>query len=285
MTIHVVTDSACDLTEEAAHQLGVAVIPLAIRFGEEEVLDRVDLTPDQFYARLASSRQLPETAAPAPGAFETAFRAAAAAGAEAVVCINMSSGLSASIESARAAMRAVGDELDVRVLDSRSVSWGLGSQVVAAARAGLGGATVDEVTAVVEEMAPRTRVYAALDTLDNLKKGGRIGGARAMVGSLLSIKPVIVVRTGVVEEAGKPRTRRKALRYLADVVAGYGTVENLAVMHGGAPDVEDLLDLLGERYPKDRIHVGQIGATIGTHAGPRVMGVTFQAEPGTVAGA
>lgn len=276
MTVRVVTDSACDLTEELAGELGVEVVPLSIRFGDTEYVDRRDLTPAAFYAELASSPVLPETAAPSPGAFEAAFRKLLEGGADAVVCINISSSLSGTMQSAANAVTAVGDDGDIRVIDSRSVTWGLGSQVVAAARAAADGATVDDVVALVEDMVPRTRVYGTLDTLTNLKKGGRIGGAQALLGTLLSIKPVIDVSTGVVEEAGKPRTRSKALRFLADKVAAHGAVENLAVMHGSAPDVEQFLDLLAPSFPRDEIHVGEIGATIGVHGGPRVMGVTFQ---------
>jgi DegV family protein with EDD domain len=263
-----------DLTEEEAAELGVTVVPLTIRFGDEEFTDRRDLTPTEFYARLAASPVLPETAAPSPGAFEEAFRSAFDGGASAVVCVNISSGLSATMQSASQAAGAV--DGDVRVIDSRSITWGLGSQVVAAARAAEGGGSLDDVCALVEGMIPRTRVYGALDTLENLKKGGRVGGAQAMVGTLLSIKPLLDLSTGVVEEAGKPRTRAKALRALAEMVVAAGDVENLAVMHGNAPDVDHFLDLLSATHPPEGIHVGQIGATIGVHGGPRVMGVTFQ---------
>ncbi|MBW3581048.1 MAG: DegV family protein [Actinobacteria bacterium] len=276
MAVRVVTDSACDLPDDLAAELGVEIVPLSIRFGDQEYVDRRDLSPTAFYAKLGSSSVLPETAAPAPGAFEAVFRGAFEAGADAVVSLNLSAGVSATMQSAATAAAAIGEGADIRVIDSRSVSWGLGSQVVAAARAAAAGAGVEEVVAVVEEMIPRTRVYCTLDTLEHLKKGGRIGGAQALLGSLLSIKPVIDVSSGVVEEAGKPRTRSKALRFLADKVGQHSRVDNLAVMHGCAPDVEQFLDLLAPICSRDRIHVGEIGATIGVHAGPRVMGVIFQ---------
>ncbi|MBA3302917.1 MAG: DegV family protein [Acidimicrobiia bacterium] len=274
MTVRIVTDSASDLTEAEAAELGVEIVPLTIRFGDEEFTDRKDLTPTEFYARLAATPVLPETAAPSPGAFETVFRTLLGGGADTIVCVNISSGLSATIQSANQAARAV--DADVRVVDSRSITWGLGSQVVAAALAAQEGKGADEIVATVEGMVPRTRVYGALDTLENLKKGGRVGGAQAMLGTLLSIKPIIDISTGVVEEGGKPRTRAKALRVLTDKVAEAGEIENLSVMHGGAPDLDQFLDLLGATHPVDAIHVGEIGATIGVHGGPRVMGVTFQ---------
>ena len=275
MTVRVVTDSAADLDAELATELGVRVVPLTIRFGSDEFVDRQDLTPDEFYARCAASPVLPETAAPSPGAFDTAFRSLFDEGAETIVCINLSSGLSATMQSAQNAARGLEDR-DIRIIDSRSVTWGLGSQVVAAARAARDGASADDVVRLVEDMIPRTRVYGSLDTLENLKKGGRIGNAQALLGTLLSIKPLVAVADGVVEEAGKARTRSKALKVLVDKVRVAGTVENLSVMHGQAPDLEEFLELLTAVHPRDQIHVGDIGATIGVHAGPRVMGVTFQ---------
>lgn len=275
MAVRIVTDSAADLTDDEAADLGVRVVPLTIRFGAEEFVDRRDLTPEEFYARCAASPVLPETAAPSPGAFEQAFRAAFEEdGADAVVCVNLSSGLSATMASAQNAARVFEDR-DVRVVDSRSVTWGLGSQVVAAAQAARGGADANAVVALVEDMVGRTRVYGTLDTLENLKKGGRVGNAQALIGSLLSIKPLISVQ-GEVEELGRARTRSKALKVLVDKVRDAGAVENVGVMHGSAPDIGEFVDLMADVVPRDQIHVGEIGATIGVHGGPRVMGVTFQ---------
>jgi DegV family protein with EDD domain len=279
MPVKVVTDSACDLDDAVVAELGITVVPLSIRFGDEEFVDRVNLSPQQFYDRMASSATLPETAAPSPGAFEQAFRGALE-GTDGVVCVNLSGALSATIQSAQNAARAIaeadGGEPPIRIVDSRSVTGGLGSQVTAAARAARDGASLDEVAALVEDMVGRTRVFGALDTLDNLKKGGRIGGAQAFLGSLLSIKPLIEIRDGVVHEAGKPRTRGKAIRQLVDKLRESGTVENVCVLHGLAPDADELLDLVSEVIPREEISIGIIGATIGTHGGPRVAGVTWQ---------
>jgi DegV family protein with EDD domain len=274
--VHIVTDSSCDLTVDQADALGVEIVPLTIRFGSEELTDRVDLSVDEFYKRMADSGMLPETAAPSPGAFEAAFRRAQEAGATGVLCLNLSSDLSATIEAARNGCRALEGELDVRVVDSRSITLGLGGQVVAVAEAGAAGATLDELTAMAEDMATRTHVLGTLDTLDNLRKGGRIGNAQALLGNLLSIKPIIDVSTGRVEEAGKARTRRKALQAVADRVLAQPSVERLSVMHGNAPDLEDFLALLAPRYSREEISVGVIGAVIGSHAGARVIGACWQ---------
>ena len=275
MPVRIVTDSAADLPTDEVERLGVEVVPLSIRFGTEEFTDGVDLSVAEFYEKLASSDALPETSAPSPGAFEATFRRQADAGADAVVCINLSEGLSATIQAARNAATAVGDDLDVRVIDSRSITSGLGTQVTLAAEAAAGGASADDVVALVESLAGRTHVLGALDTLDNLKKGGRIGGAQALLGSLLSIKPLLDISSGEVAEAGRARTRRKALEWLRDQVFALPEVEHLCVAHGGATDLDDMLALLAPRYPADAIQVRTIGATIGTHGGPRVMGVTW----------
>jgi DegV family protein with EDD domain len=273
MPVRIVTDSSADLDPEDAARLGVEVVPLSIRFGDEEYTDGVDLSVAEFYEKLASSADLPETAAPSPGAFEVAFKRQAEAGADAVVCINLSSGLSATYQSAQTAASA--GELDVRVVDSRSITSGLGTQVILAAEAAAGGASADEVVALAEDLSKRTHILGALDTLDNLKKGGRIGNAQALLGSLLSIKPLLDISSGEVEEAGKARTRRRALEWLRDQIFALPAVEHLCVAHGMATDLDDMLALLSPRFPADSIRVTTIGPTIGTHGGPRVMGLTW----------
>lgn len=275
MPVRIVTDSSADLPPDEVARLGLEVVPLSIRFGDEEYTDGVDLSVAQFYDKLATASTLPETAAPAPGAFEAAFRRQQEAGADAVVCINLSSGLSATIQSAQNAAKAVADDLDVRVVDSQSITAGLGTQVMVAAEAAAAGASADDIVATVESLASRTHIFGALDTLDNLKKGGRIGGAQALVGSLLSIKPILDLSSGTVEEAGKARTRRKALVWLRDKVFAEAEVEHLCIAHSNAPDVDDMLALLAPRYSADQIRVTTIGPTIGTHGGPRLMGLTW----------
>ena len=273
--IRVVTDSACDLPPSVAAEHRIEIVPLTVRFGSEEFVDRRDLSPTEFWSRVAGSPLLPETAAPSAGAFEAAFRGVASEGTDGIVCINLSSDLSGTIQAAQVAARAVADDVDVRVVDSRSVSMGVGLMCLAAARMAEAGKGLDDVVGEVEDLVPRTRVYAALDTLENLKKGGRIGRATALVGSMLSFKPIIEVKDGKVEPEGRQRTRSKSIRYLAEKVREHGAIENLSVMHGDAPDVEELLDLLSPLTPRDDIVVGDIGAVIGAHAGPRVIGVTF----------
>ena len=274
MTVKIVTDSACDLPEALVQELDISIVSLSVRFGDEEFVDRIDLSVDEFWARCHSSDVLPETAAPSPGAFETTFREALDGDYDEVVCINLSGDLSATIQAADAAAKSMSDAT-IEIVDSRTVSMGLGSIVLAAAEAARDGADAATIAATARDMASRTRVHAALDTLENLKKGGRIGGAASLVGSLLSIKPMIEVREGVVEPNGRQRTRARALTFLVDTVANAGEIERLCVMHAQCDDLPDFMERLRGIYDGD-IVVGDIGAIIGAHAGTGVIGVTFQ---------
>ena len=275
--IHIVTDSSCDLVESDLDELDVEIVPLSIRFGDEEFTDGLDLTVAEFYGRMADSEELPQTACPSPGAFEQAFTRATEAGAEAVVCLNISGDLSNTLQSAQTASDAMGGRIPVHVIDSRSVSSGLGTLVLEAARAARETADVEAVVRRVRSLIPRTYVYAALNTLENLKKGGRIGGAMAMLGSVLSIKPLVDITGGEVHEAGKPRTRRKAMHMLYEKMLQAGSIEHVAVMHGGAPDIGEFLDLIAPRFPRTSVRLGQLGAVIGAHGGAEIIGVSWVA--------
>ncbi len=274
MTVRIVTDSACDLRGSEVAELGIEVVPLSIRFGDDEYTDREQLSVEEFYRLLAESDALPETAAPSPGQFAAAFQRQLDGGATAIVCINLSAAISATMQSAITAATEI--DADIRVVDSESLTAGLGSIVLGAARMAADGASADEIVAAAHSMSERTHVFGALDTLDNLKKGGRIGGAQAMLGSMLSIKPILDLSSGEVEEAGKQRTRKKSLAWMRDNLASFGEIENLAVMHGEAPDVDDFMALLAEVTDVEDVRVDKIGAVIGTHGGPRVMGYAFQ---------
>jgi DegV family protein with EDD domain len=274
--VRVVCDSSCDLPASALAEWRIEIVPLTIRFGDEEFVDREDLTPQEFWARCKTSPLLPETSAPSPGAFEKKFRELKADGADGVVVVTLSSKLSATEQAARLGAKALEGELPVNVVDSLSATLGQGMIGLAAARAGAEGKSLDEVTRIAEELVPRTRLYGALDTLENLKKGGRIGNAQALLGSMLSLKPIVELQNGTVEAGAKVRTRSRALRYLVDQVRNNPGLENLAVLHGDAPDLDEFLTMLDSFYPRDQIVIGDLGAVIGAHAGPRTIGVVFQ---------
>ncbi|HUP75023.1 MAG TPA: DegV family protein [Acidimicrobiales bacterium] len=274
MTVRIVTDSACDLTDDEVAKWGVEIVSLTIRFGDEEFVDRTELPVSEFYRRLASSAELPQTAAPAPGAFAQAYERLHADGATAIVCINLSSELSATMQSAQTAATAF-TGIPVHVVDSRSITGGLGQLVICAAGLARDGADAETIVNEVDALKARQRIYGTLDTLEYLKKGGRIGGAQALLGSMLSIKPLLDISNGSVEEAGKTRTRKKALQWLRDQVMRHYPVDNLNVIHSEAPDIDDFLQLLRADIDMTDVRVGPIGAVIGSHGGPRVVGVTF----------
>jgi DegV family protein with EDD domain len=275
MGVRVVTDSACDLPRNLADVYGIEVVPLTIRFGDEEFVDRDELEPSEFWTRLQSSDALPETSAPSAGAFEARFRDLIQRGATGIISVNLSSRLSATMQAAQVAANVVRDECPTVVIDSRTVSMGLGALCLTAARRAADGGKLEEIVEDVISRRDRTRLFGALDTLEYLKRGGRIGNARALLGSMLSIKPILEVRDGVVEESGKVRTRSKALAALAERVQAQ-PIETCAVLHGQATDVDELLDLLDPAFPRDEIVTGLVGPVIGTHAGPGVIGVSFQ---------
>jgi DegV family protein with EDD domain len=281
MSVRVVTDSGCDLPPSLCEELGIEVVPLTIRFGDEALVDRKDLTPPEFWARCASAPNLPETAAPSPGAFEEAYRRAQTGGADGIVVITLSRKMSATIEAAELAAENVASDLPARVVDSANASLGEGMAVLLAAQAAAAGRSLDEVEEVAKSAARRSKLFAAIDTLENLRRGGRIGGAQAMLGGLLSIKPLIAVSQatgGEVAEAGKQRTRARALTALVDNVRAVGPVEALGVMHAEAPDVEELLARLDDIIPREDIILADVGAVIGTHVGPRCIGVVSVAK-------
>ncbi|MBA2609393.1 MAG: DegV family protein [Actinobacteria bacterium] len=283
-SIRIVTDSACDLPDETAAEHHIDIVPLTIRFGDTEYVDRRDLTVKEFWAKTKGSKTLPETAAPSPGAFEESFGAAAAQGATGVVCVCLSSGLSATFQSAQLAAEAVKDTVEVRVIDSRSVTIAQGLLAIAGSQAAAAGASLDEVAEAVKSRIPRMQVFAALDTLDNLRKGGRIGAARAALGSMLSVKPLIKVLDGAVGEAGKQRTRARSLDLLIELGKEHGAADAkpLAVMHGDAEDIDAFLEKLCAAFgrSRDELIVGNVGSVVGTHTGPGVIGLAWEEANG-----
>jgi DegV family protein with EDD domain len=279
MGVRIVTDSSCDLPDDLVERHRIEIVPLTIRFGHEELIDRKELSTAEFWERVEASDVLPETAAPSAGAFEEAFRRLVTEGADEIVCVNISSKLSATMQSAKVAAEAMAGVCRVEVVDSLSVSMGLGNLCLAAARLAGDGAGTDAILADVSDRRDRTRLYGTLDTLDYLRKGGRIGAAQHLLGSVLSIKPLIEISDGVVSEGGKVRTRSKALRVLADRVRAAGRIEELAVPHAQATDIDDFLAVLAEAVPGVEPLVCQLGPVVGTHGGPGVIGVTFQLAP------
>lgn len=275
--VAVVTDSSCDLPSELCEQLGIQVVPLEIRFGDgkEVYRDREELSVETFWEKLRDPSNLPSTAAPSPGDFLRAFNSAAEAGADSVICINLSEKLSGTIQAARQAASTVEPDLAVRVIDSQALTVGLGIMCTEAAKLASQGTSLERVTDHVTGLIGRTRMYGALDTLDYLRRGGRVGGAQALLGNLLSIKPVLTLQNGEVHPASKQRTRAKAIGYLAEMVHAQ-PVDGVQISHVDCEkDVNDLLGRLSDVVDPATVTVAKAGPVLGTHSGPGLLAVSF----------
>lgn len=274
--VKVVIDSGGDIPADLVIKNGIEIVPLRIRFGSEEYIDTKDLTTDEFWKKCETSKDFPQTSAPSAGDFETAFRKAKEDGFDQIVCITLSSALSATCQSATIASQALKGQLEIEVIDSRLATFAMGNLAIFAVREASEGKGAKEIAESIRDQIPKVRAFGALDTLDNLRKGGRIGKAAALFGSLLSFKPIIEVRNGVIEAESKQRTRSKALNYLVEKTVGFDSLTDLAVIHANAPDIDGFVDHLRDATGISEITVAQIGPVIGTHAGPRTMGVTFR---------
>ena len=273
--IRVVTDSACDVPEEIARRLNIDIVSLSIRFGDEEFTDRVDLSPEAFWAKCKASKTLPETAAPSPGAFQAAYERAIADGCDGVIVLTLSALLSATNQSAVLGAEAVADRLPVRVVDTKAVSMAQGLLVIDVAEMAATGADLEQLVAHAESLVAKVGVVAMLDTLEHLIKGGRVGGARALLGQVLSIKPLLELKDGVVAEAGRQRTRSKALVAIAEVARSHAPLKRLALVHGASSEVANLESLVKDVSTQNPIIVTDMGPVVGTHGGPGIIGLCW----------
>jgi len=273
--IRIVTDSSCDLPDDVLAQNRIEVVPLTIRFGEEELVDREELSGDEFWRRLTTGATLPETAAPSVGRFQQAFTRMVSSGADGILVICISSKISATLQSATLAAEQYTAGVPVRVVDSGLVSAALGLAVISAAETAASGAGIDEVEAVARAASERGRIFATPDTLEYLRRGGRIGGAQALIGGLLDVKPLIAFEEGRVAAAGRVRSRKKALAAILEHVQEQeGGIERLAVVHSDPPDLAEFLTRLDEVYAGSRL-IARFGSVVGTHIGPNAIGVTY----------
>jgi DegV family protein with EDD domain len=273
--IRVLTDSACDLPDDVTRDLDIDIVSLTIRFGDQEYVDRVDLTPSAFWAKCKSSKTLPETAAPSPGAFQAAYERAKADGCDGVLVLTLSAALSATNQSATLAAEAVADVIPVRVIDTRAVSMAQGLLCIEMAEMARTGASLDELFERVDALTAKVGVVAMLDTLEHLVKGGRIGGARALLGQVLSIKPLLELKDGVVAEAGRQRTKAKALAAVAEVVKSRGPLRRFALVHGDSPEVKHLEALVTDVPTQFPLIVTDMGPVVGTHGGPGIIALCW----------
>jgi DegV family protein with EDD domain len=277
----IVTDSTADLTPEVAAAAGVRVVPLFVRFGAEEFRVGVELSTEQFWARmLAPDAPFPATAAPSPGTFQETFQACFADGADAIVCPTIGSKLSATFQAATLAAQALPDR-EIHVIDTGSTSMSTGIPALLAAEMAAAGTPAAEIAAAVRDRLPDIDLYVAVDTLEYLKKGGRLSAARAAIGTVLSVKPIITVRDGLVVMAERPRTRGKARERVIELITAQ-PIERIAVIHtptSTREEVEAFRDTLVTRAPGGidpvNVTIGLLGASTGPHLGPGLMGAAF----------
>jgi DegV family protein with EDD domain len=281
--VAIVVDSVADLPLQVAEEFGITVVPLVVRFGTDIYRDGLDLSPDQFYGRLTTSKVLPATSVPSPAAFVDAYDKLAETTNE-IVVISVTSKLSGTYQVALQAARLMKKQCRVEVLDSRWAVMAQGFIAIAAARAAQAGASIDEVLEVARHTMHRVDMYAAFDTLEYLQRGGRIGKAQAFLGSLLKVNPIIVMKDGEVYPCARERSRAKAIDHLYDLATSYGKIEGLAVEYATDSDEANrLVQRLHAKYPQVPIYISRTSPAIGTHTGPGliVVSVLGDRQPAT----
>jgi DegV family protein with EDD domain len=254
-----------------AEEFGITVVPLVVRFGADVYQDGLDLTPDQFYEKLRTSKALPATSVPAPLAFADAYDKLAERTNE-IVTICLTAKLSATYQVALQAVGLMKKRCRIEVLDSKWAVMAQGFIAIAAARAAHAGASLDEVLGTARHTMQRVAMVAAFDTLEYLERGGRIGKAQAFLGSLLKVNPIIGMKDGEVQPLARERSRAKAIDYLYNYAESFGKVEGLAVEY--ATDLEEankLVQRLRSKYTQVPIYISRTSPVIGTHTGPGLI--------------
>jgi DegV family protein with EDD domain len=271
MPVKIVTDSVADIPPNIVRELDITVIPVLLRFGEETYRDGIDMTTDQFYERLTKSEIMPTTSVPSLDLFARTY-ARLAEETDEILVIMLSSKLSGLYNAARQSTDLIEGNCRIEVVDSGCAVMAQGFIVIKAAQAAREGANLDEILEIVRRNLPRVDMHAAFDTLEYLKRGGRIGRAQAFMGSVLRVNPILTLKDGVVEPAGRARSRSKAIDALYDFAASYSHIEGLAVEGAACPqDVERMVERLGAIFPKEKILRSRTTPVIGTHTGPGLL--------------
>jgi len=269
--VNIVTDSVADLPPHVAKEFGITVVPLVVRFGTDVYRDGLDLSPNGFYDKLKTSKIMPVTSVPSPSAFADEYDRLAEETNE-IVVITLSSKLSGTYEVAQQAVGLMKKQCRVEVLDSQWVVMAQGFIVITAARASQSGASIDEVLDIARQTIQRVDMRAAFDTLEYLQRGGRIGKAQTLLGSLLKINPIIGIKDGEVYPCGRERSRAKAIDYLYNFAASFSSIEGIAVEY--ATDLDEanrLVQRFHYKHPQVPIYVSHGTPVMGTHTGPSLL--------------
>lgn len=274
--VAVVTDSTCDIAPDLVAERDITVVPLNVHFGDAVYRDQVDITTDEFMAKMSSSEKLPTTSQPSVGAFETAFRAT---GATEIIAPLLSSRLSGTFQSAQIAAQNLAGEIHIELVDTLNVSYGLGFQVLRAADLADKGLDAATIAQTLRNEAWRYHVVFFVETLEHLRRGGRIGKAAQMLGSLLQLRPLLRIDEGQVIPYERTRTRSKAMRALADFATDNIVPEEIAILYNTTPDdAQKLADTLQPATPEVPVRLVKLGPVIDSHIGPDVLGVVVKAR-------
>jgi DegV family protein with EDD domain len=276
MPVKIVTDSGADLPNELAKELGIAVVPIYVRFGEEVYRDRVTISEDEFYERLTHDPVHPNTTQPGPQDFLEVYQKLSA-DADGIVSIHISGKLSGTYNSALMARDMLETGCPVEVIDSETLSMSVGLMAIAAVQMAKAGESMDKIAAAAKQAIPKTYLFFLLDTLEYLRRGGRIGKAKALLGSVLNLKPMLTIKDGELVPAGQARTRAKGIDKLFEYVKNAGDIQDLAVVYNTTPDeAQALAERIGSVFDKEKIRMARVGPGLGVHGGPGAMIVAFR---------
>jgi DegV family protein with EDD domain len=275
MAVKIITDTLSDITGDLIDELGITIVPLYVRFGEEIFRDRIDITSEEFYRRLISENVLPSTTQPTPNDFTEVYNKLAEETDEILVIV-VSSKLSGTYQSAQQAKDSLKGKCRIEIVDSLSVAMPQGLIVISAVKAVQAGAGLDEVARLSRDAIQRSHLIAYFDTLKYLAKGGRIGKAQGLLGSMLSVKPILTIKDGEMAPLTRVRSLNAGMDYLYNVVTGMPDIEALAVEYTTTPDMADeLIERIGKIYPKEKMYRSVISPVVGTYAGPGALAVTI----------
>lgn len=275
MAVRIVTDSTADIPQDQAGAAGITIVPLTVFFGDEAYLDGVELDNAGFYQKLSTSKTLPRTSQPSPAAFQQAYTRLIDEGVDAILSIHLSAKLSGTYQSACTARDTLPDtskKIPIEIIDSQSISVGMSRAILLAAQEAREGVGLAEIKAHAFDQLARARILAVLDTLEFVKRGGRIGGARALLGNMLSFKPIISLRDGEVVPVEQPRTRSKAYARIAQLVQEMGKVEHISIAESNDEVGQQLAQVIKTVYTGE-LPIYRLGAVLGTHTGPGTAAV------------
>ena len=279
MSVKIITDTLSDIPDDVARELGITLIPLTVSFGHESFLDRVEISAEEFYRRLIRENVLPTTTQPSPAAFANAYNKLAKETGE-ILVITVSNKLSGTYQSATNAKNLVEGDCRIEVIDSQKVIMAFGLVVIAAAKMAKTGAGLDEIISGVNARLANSQLVALFDTLKYLAKGGRIGKAQGLVGSMLSVKPILTMKDGEMSPLTRVRSRTAGLDYLYNTVATTKNIESIGVEYCTTPeDSEFLIRRFSSILPRENIYQSIVCPVVGTYSGPGAIAVSIMQKP------